>query len=321
MADQRVESEGHFEMLWDCDHCDTKGLLGLSQRFCAECGGPQNPVKRYFPKEGEQRRVDGHKYQGADRQCPNCNTPMGAQGKNCTHCGAPMDGSREVRGVVAAAAVAPPPPKKRRWWLVALVIGVIVLIIFGTWYRFIRTRSAQVAVTGHRWVREVAIEEYAEIRESQWHDQVPNDAEARMCSKKERSTQKVKTGEEECKTERKDKKDGTFEQIKKCTPVYRNDPVMEDWCTYTVRRWKQIDAAKTSGTGMSPTWSTANLPPADTRASFGAKRQGKKTETLTIEFGTQSCEVSDPTWRKYADGQKVKVEVRASSGDVVCTSL
>ena len=23
-----------YEMLWDCDHCDTKGLLGKSQRHC-----------------------------------------------------------------------------------------------------------------------------------------------------------------------------------------------------------------------------------------------------------------------------------------------
>jgi hypothetical protein len=31
--------------------------------------------------------------------------------------------------------------------------------------------------------------------------------------------------------------------------------------------------------------------------------------------------VSDATWRKYPDGQKIKVQVRASSGDVVCSSL
>jgi hypothetical protein len=29
---ERVESQGFYEMLWDCDHCDTKGLFGKSQR-------------------------------------------------------------------------------------------------------------------------------------------------------------------------------------------------------------------------------------------------------------------------------------------------
>ena len=45
MAEQRVETDGHYEMLWDCDHCGAKGLLGLSQRFCAECGAPQKDRK------------------------------------------------------------------------------------------------------------------------------------------------------------------------------------------------------------------------------------------------------------------------------------
>ena len=46
---ERVVSEGFYEMLWDCDHCDTKGLLAKSQRHCANCGAPQSAYKRYFP--------------------------------------------------------------------------------------------------------------------------------------------------------------------------------------------------------------------------------------------------------------------------------
>ena len=49
MLKEHIESQGFFEMLWDCEHCGTKGLLGKSQRYCAECGAPQNPAKRYFP--------------------------------------------------------------------------------------------------------------------------------------------------------------------------------------------------------------------------------------------------------------------------------
>jgi len=320
MGEIRVESEGHFEMLWDCDHCGQKGLLGLSQRFCAECGGPQNPAKRYFPKEGEGKKVEGHKYEGADRACPSCSKPMGSSCKNCTYCGSPMDGSKEVQGV-AAPQPKVEPKKGRRWWLVFLIIGIIALAIFGIWYRFIRTKTVTMAVTSHKWTREIAIEEFKQISESNWHELVPNDAEGRTCYRKQRSTKQVKTGEEKCHTERKDKKDGTFEQIKKCEPVYRSEGVDDDWCSYTVRRWKQVDSVKASGTGMSPAWPTGALPPADTQASFGAKRQGKKTETLTVEFGEQSCDVSDATWRKLADGTKVKVDVRASSGDIVCDSL
>lgn len=320
MGEIRTQSEGHFEMLWDCEHCGTKGLLGLSQRYCAECGAPQNPDKRYFPKEGEAKIVDGHRYDGADRLCPNCSAASGASAKNCVKCGAPMDGSKEVKGI--AAPVPKVEPKKKRWWIPVLIIAVIGLAIFGIWYRFIRKKEATLQVMGHKWTREIAIEEFKSVSESKWANEVPRDAEGRSCYQKERSRKQVKTGEETCTTERKDKKDGTFESIKKCTPVYRSEPVNDDWCTYTVRRWVQVDTAKASGNNLTPVWPDKGLPPADTAASFGAKRQGKKTETLTITFpDDDNCDVDDATWRKYTDGQKAKVKVHASSGDVVCDSL
>ena len=61
MGQEREESQGYYEMLWDCEFCDARGLLAKSQRYCANCGAPQNADKRYFPKEGEERRVDGHR--------------------------------------------------------------------------------------------------------------------------------------------------------------------------------------------------------------------------------------------------------------------
>lgn len=318
MSEERVESQGFFEMLWDCDHCGTKGLLGKSQRHCPECGAPQNPDKRYFPDEDQQKAAVGHQFVGADRHCPACNTAQSAKATNCTHCGAPLDGSKEVRGVVAPAPVAP--PKQRRPWLWIIVILAVVATGFGIWWRCVRTRVAQVTVTAHRWERAIAIEEYADKQESDWHDRVPSEARASSCYRKQRSTKQVQTGEE-CHTERKDKKDGTFEQIKKCTPTYRSEGIDDDWCTYTMRRWRAIEPAKTTGTGTSPAWPTANLPLESAAATLGARRQGKRTETLILELGGQTCEVSDATWRKYADGQPAKVEVRASSGDVVCSSL
>src|SRR5262245_40148949 len=100
-------------MLWDCDYCGTKGLLAKSQRHCPECGGKQNPDKRYFPKEGEERRVEGHKYEGADRTCSACGAPQSALAKNCTNCGAPLEGAAQVQGVATPVA----PKKPTRWWI------------------------------------------------------------------------------------------------------------------------------------------------------------------------------------------------------------
>ncbi|HEY0987264.1 MAG TPA: hypothetical protein VGD80_09445, partial [Kofleriaceae bacterium] len=135
MGQEREESQGFFEMLWDCEFCDARGLLGKSQRYCASCGAPQNPAKRYFPKEGEQRRVDGHLYEGADRTCPACSAPQSAKAKNCTHCGSVLDGAAEVRGVVdapAARAAAPARPRRRRriWLYVVLGIALVAVAIW-----------------------------------------------------------------------------------------------------------------------------------------------------------------------------------------------
>ena len=324
MADEeRTESEGFYEMLWDCDHCDAKGLLGKSQRYCAQCGGPQNPDKRYFPTPEQQQRVDGHQYEGADRHCPNCSCPMGAKATNCTNCGAPLDGSAPVKGV--AETVAPAPAKKpRRWWLVALVLLLIFGGAFGVWWQCMRTRTVSLAVISHRWERAVAIEQFGDQAISSWRSEVPPGAAISdmTCVRRQHTTKQVADGEE-CHTERKDKKDGTFEQLKKCKPKYRAEPVDDDWCSYHARRWGKIDELKTSGNGMTPQWPTlpagldANAP-----AVLGVKRAGARTEKLILDFGKDgNCTVPDSVWQRTKDGAKLKLEARASSGELVCDSL
>lgn len=322
---ERTESQGVFEMLWDCDHCGTTGLLAKSQRYCANCGAPQNADKRYFPKEGEAKRVDGPRYEGADRNCPACSAPQSANAHNCTNCGSPLDGAAEVRGVMsggnAAVNAAMGQPKKSRKWIWLVVLGVLLVGGFGIWYRFIRKQSATKTVTAHRWQREIPIEEYNEFSETNWRDKMPRDARMAVCNLKQRSTKKVEDGEE-CHDERKDKKDGTFEVVKKCSTKYREEPVQDEWCTYRVQRWKELTAAtlKTTGTGMEPTTPTG-APPENAQPTLGAQRSRPMREKLILDFGNQSCDVSAAAWKKYADGAKVKVLVRASSGDIVCDSF
>lgn len=317
MAEERTESQGFYEMLWDCDHCETKGLLAKSQRHCAECGAKQNPDKRYFPEEGEARRVDGHKYEGADRTCPACNAPQGSAASHCTHCGAPLDGAHEVKGVAMPIAM----KRRRRWWIPVLIIAVIGLAIFGIWYRFIRKRSETMTVTAHRWERVVPIERFDDYPEAAWRDQRPADALGGTCLRRQRSSTQIPDGET-CRNEKQDRKDGTFEVVKKCTPKFRSEPVFDDWCSFHVRRWRALPGAevRASGTGLQPA-SPAGAPPAEVQPVIGARRAGAMRETLTLELGDQRCDVDAVTWRKHADGVTVTVEVVASSGKLVCSSL
>lgn len=315
---ERSESLGHYEMLWDCEYCGTTGLLAKSQRHCANCGGKQNPDKRYFPKEGEEKKIDGHRFEGTDRYCPSCAQPMGATALNCTNCGSALEGAQTVKPLAAPQKPARAPTN---WKKILIIVGAIALVIVLVWYFFFRTKEATMAVTGHTWSRAIAVEEFGEQSDSSWRDRMPSDARFPSCVRRQRSTRQVDTGQEHCDVEKKDNGDGTFEQIKKCKPIYRSEGVDDDWCTYSVLRWREITQIKSTGTDLAPTWPTQGLPPATAASSVGARRQGKKTETLTLQFGAQSCEVSDAVWRKYTNGQKVKLEVRARSGDIVCSSL
>ncbi|HEY5936722.1 MAG TPA: hypothetical protein VIU61_18870 [Kofleriaceae bacterium] len=319
MAEERVESQGFFEMLWDCDHCDTKGLLGKSQRHCPECGAKQNPDKRYFPKEGDAlQRVDGHKYEGSDWQCAACGAPQSAKANNCSNCGAPREGAAEVKGV---AAPAPPPKPKRRWWPPVVVIVVVIGMIFGVWYACIRTTSTTMKVTGHSWACTISIEKFGAVQGEAWRDNVPRDARDIRCVAKQKSTKQVPDGET-CVDERVDNKDGTFEVKRKCRPKYRSEPVEGEWCTFARNDWKEIDRKVSTGTGTALACPSTDLPPTQVNEQVGVIRQGKRTETRKLIFGTQSCEIPiDAKWRGYPDGASVKVEVRARSGEIVCSSL
>ncbi|MDQ3341494.1 MAG: zinc ribbon domain-containing protein [Myxococcota bacterium] len=313
--EERVESKGFFEMLWDCDHCDTKGLLGKSQRHCPNCGAKQNPDTRYFPEPGKAQRVDGHKYEGSDRTCLACNAPQSAKATNCTHCGAALDGASEVRGVVSAVA---PKPKRKRWPIFAVIAGVFV-VIFSIWYFFIRTKDEKMTVTAHRWERAIDIEEFADRDETAWQNEVPRDARMVTCHREERSSRRIKDGET-CRMERVDRKDGTFEEVEKCRPKYRSEPVYDEKCRFTVRRWNRVDSVRLTGADLQPAW-PSHVPPQQAVESLGARRAGARHEKLLLDFGKQTCEVSDAAWRKYKVGSAYTVEVRARSGEVVCKSL
>jgi len=54
-------------MLWDCEFCGTKKLLGKTHRFCPNCGAQQDPKARYFPSDEEKVAVKDHVYVGVDK--------------------------------------------------------------------------------------------------------------------------------------------------------------------------------------------------------------------------------------------------------------
>jgi hypothetical protein len=292
-------SEQPYEMLWDCDHCDTKGLLGKSQRHCPECGAKQNPDKRYFPEEGKEQRVDGHKYEGADRQCPSCNAAISANAKNCTNCGTPQDGWKEVKGVEIPKVVKAP----RRIWLIVLVIALAVaVLIVGIWLLFFRTKSAELTVTAHRWERASSTSSSKPRRTA--GAPTARRATPTTCATRRDFDEQVKSGEK-CDTVSVDNKDGTFRRRSRLQGHVQTVTAQKD-TKFSVRRWNRRQAKWAPGQAQWPSGIGRRH-----QASLDQRREPHR-EALLPSQGGDSCDVSG-LWTKIKGGTKLTVTMKARS--------
>lgn len=341
-----------YEMFWDCDHCGTTKLLGKSHRHCPACGAAQDPERRYFPPEDEKVAVEDHRYVGADKRCVACDAPNTLLAEHCVNCGAPMDAAKQVAAgaeVDAGAQAGALRPKRAEpepedlggfeasgaakmaaggglfgMGCVGLV-GLAVLAIATLFcLNLFWTEPTSVTVTGHSWERSIVVEALQNVDESDWCDKAPAGARERSRTQKERSKRTVPDGET-CKTVNVDNGDGTFRAEERCTPKTRSEPVMGDWCTFEVQRWKSSRTERASGSGRqpAPSWPVAKV---DGCQTLGCTREGKRTERYTVDFreedGTpQQCDVPAARWSAMEAGTRWRAEKQLLSGSLSCSSF
>lgn len=317
---------GVYEMWWDCGHCDTKGLLGKSNRFCPVCGAQQDANSRYFPPEGKEVAAN-HDYEGADKSCPACQTPNGAKANNCRNCGSPLDGAAEVGRVADKSSAAPKvgqaPPKKRNWALIAgVTIGVLVLFCLVAMFW---KKDVGCAVSSHSWERSIDIETLRAESDSSWCDSMPSGAYSVSRHREQRSTKQIPDGQT-CSTRNVDRGDGTFERREECKTKYRSEPVYDDKCSYTIDRWKVTRTAKASGQGTSP---EPNWPPVSlgrTGNFLGAEREGARHESYTLHLTgddkkSYTCTQAQARWASLRDGHKKVIPIGVITGSPDCDKL
>ncbi len=320
-----------FEMLWDCSSCGTKGLLGKSHRHCPHCGAPQDQTQRYFPPEGTDFRVTAaYVYEGVDRVCPSCTTPNGGAADFCKNCGTPLGevaGSvREKAGVIgvgAVEAVVAAPPNKRLTRVVALVVAAVVVIAIVAMVSMLWKKGVQVRVVDHTWQRTIDVEQLSPQRDSAWCDQMPGDAFGVSRSREQRSSNKIADGET-CSTHRESRGDGSYVNKETCTPNYREEPVYDDRCSFTVNRWQQTTRLESSGPLTTPTtWpDTGRL---RRGVCLGCQREGARHERYTVRLqgakALYSCDYDEARWRSIVDGAALPLKVGVVTGGADCESL
>jgi hypothetical protein len=339
-----VSREKHYEMLWDCQFCGTKKLLGKTHRFCPNCGAPQNPASRYYPSDAEKVAVEDHVFVGADVTCPACNQLNAAGSTYCQQCGSPLaggvvaqtleaqtrgldeafesSGSRDIVKEKFDAEMERIGVKKKKTeqqgiprWLIGA--GAAALLVFGA-VVFILTRTVEttVNVVGHEWTRTTYIEQYRSFTEQSWWDLRPSgdNVTRGSCTQRQRSVRQIPDGED-CRVVRMDRGDGTFSESEVCTTRYRSEPVYDDWCTFSGFRWEPSrQVVMKGGLNDTPDWGNPNLNCADQRR-VGCERVDRRQEVyeLLLRGSEHSyrCAVDPQMWRSARVEQAFKLEVMA----------
>jgi hypothetical protein len=337
----RVEQLGTYEMLWDCKFCGTENLPAKTHRFCPNCGATQDPKTRRFPSDAEKRAVTDHVYKGADLICAACSTNNTGDAHFCRNCGAPLENAARAallgdqvrderaqfeRDGLSAQTVAAPPARKGPPWAMIAIIGAVVLAVVGAVVAFTWQRDTRVQVVGHQWERYITIEQFAAVGDSAWCDQMPGDAYSVSSRREQRDTRRVPDGEE-CQVRRVDNGDGTFSERRECTTVYRDEPIYDDRCYFTVNRWTEARTLDAAGESLrdAPRWPLLQLSTCPT-ALLGCEREGGRTEDYTLTFqsaegDTFTCQVPQDFWQNASIESAWSVEVGVLTGQPDCASI
>jgi hypothetical protein len=339
-----------YEMLWDCHYCGTRKLLGLTHRHCPECGAAQDPTLRYFPADADKVAVEDHVYHGADVLCPACQAPAGAAAKCCGNCGSPLHGGElakqradQVAGAgggfagetetdakrEATGGAKPAPPRKSRTGLVVgIVLGLLALIGVAIAVALLWTEEVGLQAFGHTWKREVRIEAFQTLSQSEWCDRMPADAFQVTRSREVRSHNQIPDGQE-CRTRRKDRGDGTFTETQECKTRYRSEPVYDEKCHFQVNRWAFFRSVTAEGKSLAgqPAWPAVRLEQSGKKPdTLGNEREGQRIETYTVWFidneqKRHSCEMPQVSWASIPPNSIWNGEVGVLTGALDCATL
>jgi predicted nucleic acid-binding Zn ribbon protein len=340
------DEENQYEMMWDCKFCGTAKLLGVTHRYCPNCGAAQDASQRYFPADDEKVAAQDHQFVGADKVCAACDTPNAATTEFCVNCGSPMSEVAEAQKLAAesravgesfqrssaqdqasqaqaeAKQVAEDADKSRRFKLIAIGVVALIAVLIGVFVLW--TKEVSVIATGHAWEREIKIEDYATRSKGDWCDSMPHDAYSVSREQKIRSHKKIPDGQE-CSTQRIDQGDGTYKEVQDCRTKYRDEPVYDTYCKYRVDRWEYKRSVNAEGNNKKPQWPRYQLHCEGQRK--GCERENGREEAYILMLknsATQEeyrCSIGKNLWERAAVNSKWKLEVSAISGGARCDAL
>lgn len=252
-----------------CPYCGTRNPAG--SKVCKQCGGDLS--------EGALReagQVVGAYSFGPPTtiKCPRCGTENPDTAKSCSSCGSSLAQEAEVATVKPVA----PAGKMPIWMIVAIVAVVVVcggIVLISLLSN--RTKGTTGVIENVRWERVIPIEALVAVQYETWQDQIPQDAEVNACREEIRSVESepVPNSVEVCGTPYTvDTGSGYGEVVQDCE--YQ---VYDNFCSFTVEEWRQVDTAVMSGSDQRPTWPEPIL-------EAGQRVGENRSENYVIVFST-----------------------------------
>ena len=370
-----------IEGLWDCSHCGTTGIGGSKRECpgCGKARD-ENTVfymgekKKYVPK-AIAKKVN----RNPDWVCNYCGSMNSDDSDECKSCGCSRSGEnldyfenrekknekekaeeydaekpddyslRYIRNNVHFCNDIPyrgevvSTPNHGRLGIyfkpIAIVLAAIMLIA-GLVYLFI-PKEKEVTITSTSWERDITIQEYRTVRESDWS--IPHGGRLQYTRQEifhyqsvldhyETKTRQVAkqryVGTEEVVTGHRDLGNGYFEEITSSRPVYetyyetetyqepvyRSEPVYRPKYYYDIERWVYCRTVSTSGDDQSPYWGKVRLAEKE-RESSRAERYwiaglDKKENEIKVTL-------SYSDWSSIRVGQKVRMKVSLGHGELI----
>ena len=222
---------------------------------------------------------------------------------------------------------------------IAIVLAAILLIA-GLVYLFI-PKEKEVTITSTLWERDITIQEYRTVRESDWS--IPYGGRLQYTRQEishyqnvldhyETKTRQVAkeryVGTEEVVTGHRDLGNGYFEEITSSRPVYetyyetetyqepvyRSEPVYRTKYYYDIERWVYCRTVSTSGKDQSPYWGEVRLAQKERESSRSEQYwitgldEKEKEIKVTLSY-------SD--WNSIRVDQKVRMKVSLGHGEVI----
>jgi hypothetical protein len=322
-------SEPVYEMVWDCGYCGAQKLLGLTHRHCPNCGAAQDPNARYFPADSERVAVRDHTFVGADVKCRYCAAASSKRAQHCGNCGAPLAEGAQVQqqpdtsAAISLSSTRPTTPPPWPAWKIVLPITALLLVGV-TVVLLVWKKDQRLTVAAHTWRRSVTVERFGPVAESAWCDELPSGANDVTRRREQRGTKQVPDGED-CRARKKDRGDGTYAEERECTPRFKQEPVYEEKCAFTIVKWKRARQEVAEGTQGAPRWPAVTLARAGCN-SPGCEREAGRDETYTVVFRDAAgeeyrCNFDEKSWARYADGDRYSGKLRAVVGSLDCSTL